>query len=60
MNAARAFCGGGHRRRGSSVLPTSISLQEGRQGDVSHPTAQPALPKPPTHLRPLYFSLGKG
>lgn len=25
MNAARAFCGGGHRRRGSSVLPTSIS-----------------------------------
>lgn len=25
VNAARAFCGGGHRRWGSSVLPTSIS-----------------------------------
>lgn len=59
MNAARAFCGGGHRRRGSSVLPTSISLQKRRQGDVSL-TAHPVLPKPPTHLRPLYFSLGKG
>lgn len=46
MNAARAFCGGGHRRRGSSVLPTSISLQEGTRrhrspdGDTRHHPAQ--------------------
>lgn len=50
MNAARAFCGGGHRRRGSSVLPTSISLWRGRHRDVSHPRAELALPKPPIHL----------
>lgn len=53
VNAARAFCGGGHRRWGSSVLPTSISLKEGTHRDISHSPdgkAQAALHKAPIRL----------
>lgn len=34
VNTARAFCRGGHWWRGSSILPTSISL-EGKKGEKS-------------------------
>lgn len=60
VNAARAFCGGGHRRRSCSILPTSISLRErkksisGHHNEVFHTTRFHSSSRETSSSTPLF------